>query len=335
MEADADVEREVIAALNGFYDAYAKRDLARVLALLVHEPGLIVFGSGADEKRIGLRAVVAQIERDWSQSQALWAEFTWTAVSAAGNVAWVSAEGLAHWRTENGDGSMPVRITAIFVKRDGKWLMAHSHASVALPTQAEGESFPTSIDAVAAAVDRERPDLRGRVAPDGTVTLLFTDIEGSTAINERLGDQRWLELLRAHNGIVREQLVAHGGFEVKTAGDGFMIAFSSARRAVQCAIAIQHGVAALSLAHPEEAVRVRAGLHTGEPIKDADDFFGKHVVLAARIAAQANGGEILVSSLLRELTESAGDIRFGSGRSVELKGLSGAHNVYDVRWQET
>jgi class 3 adenylate cyclase len=79
------------------------------------------------------------------------------------------------------------------------------------------------------------------------------------------------------------------------------------------------------------------GLHTGEVIKEGDpdgrvDFFGKHVNLAARIAAQASGGEIVVSSLLKELTASSGDINFGGGREVELKGLSGAQQIYTVAW---
>jgi class 3 adenylate cyclase len=191
----------------------------------------------------------------------------------------------------------------------------------------------SSIGAVAASVQAEQPDLRPHAAPDGTVTLLFTDIEGSTAMTERLGDRRWLELLRAHNGIVREQVAAHEGFEVKSQGDGFMIAFGSARRALQCAIEVQRSLAARNEEHPEEPIRVRIGLHTGEAIKEAEDFYGRHVVLASRIADEARGGEILVSSLLKELTESAGDIDFGEGRDVELKGLTGKHRVFDVAWE--
>ncbi len=334
MKADAKTEAEVLAALDQFWEAYAKRDLAAVIALLAPDPDLIIFGTGIDEKSVGLREVLAHVERDWSQSEAVWIEFGWRSVSAAGDVAWVAADWVVHYRTNDADGSISGRLTVVFERRDGKWLVVHLHGSAPLAGQAEGESFPTSIDVVAAAVQREQPDLRGRAAPDGTVTLLFTDIEGSTALNERLGDQRWLELLRAHNAIVREHVDARGGYEVKTAGDGFMIAFSSAHRAVQCAIGIHRAVAAFSQAHREEPIRVRAGLHTGEPIREADDFFGKHVALAARIADGARGGEILVSALLRDLIESRGDIHFGAKRSVELKGLSGAHNVYDVRWQE-
>ncbi len=94
-----------------------------------------------------------------------------------------------------------------------------------------GATVTDSIDLVAAAVSLERPDLRPHASPEGTVTILFSDIEGSTAANERLGDRRWLEVLRAHNRIVRREVAAQRGFEVKCQGDGFMIAFGSARRA--------------------------------------------------------------------------------------------------------
>ncbi len=188
----------------------------------------------------------------------------------------------------------------------------------------------TSIDAVAASVEVERPDLPPKaVAPDGTVTILFTDIEGSTAMTERLGDQRWLELLRGHNAIVRKRVAAHEGFEVKSEGDGFMLAFQSARKALECAVDIQRAFAERNES-ADEPIRVRIGLHTGEAIKEADDFYGKNVILAARIAGQAQGAEILVSSLLKELTESAGDIAFGEGLEVELKGLAGTHRVFEV-----
>jgi class 3 adenylate cyclase len=201
----------------------------------------------------------------------------------------------------------------------------------------------TSIDAVASTVYEEKPDLQKHAAPDGTVTLLFSDIEGSTAKTEELGDQRWMEVLREHNAIVREQLAAHDGFEVKSEGDGFMLAFQSARKALQCAVALQRDFEARNKGSEEEGgkveeIRVRIGLHTGEVIKEGDpdgrvDFFGKHVNLAARIAGQATGGEILVSSLLRELTASGGDIAFDDGRDVELKGLSGGQRVYGVGWE--
>jgi eukaryotic-like serine/threonine-protein kinase len=188
----------------------------------------------------------------------------------------------------------------------------------------------TSIDAVAIAVKSERPDLQRHAAPDGTVTLLFTDIEDSTGLTVRLGDQRWLEILRAHHSLIRLQVQGHGGFEVKCQGDGFMLAFGSARRALDCAVAIQQAVEAGNTSHPDAAIKVRIGLHTGEALKEADDFHGKHVVLAARIANYAQGGEILVSSLLRELADTGAGIAFDAGQDVELKGLTAVHRVFRV-----
>jgi class 3 adenylate cyclase len=187
-----------------------------------------------------------------------------------------------------------------------------------------------SLEIVAASVDTERPDLSAAAAPDGTVTLLFSDVEGSTQLTERLGDTRWLELLRAHHRIVRGQVHAYGGFVVKVQGDGFMVVFPGARRAVQCARAIQEAITAEFAEKPDGPILVRIGLHTGEVVKEEDDFYGKNVVLAARIAEQARGGEILASDVVRELAESSGDISFDDGREVRLKGLTGTYRMFRV-----
>jgi class 3 adenylate cyclase len=189
-----------------------------------------------------------------------------------------------------------------------------------------------SIHVVAAAVARERPDLVGHASLDGTVTILFTDIENSTAMFEKLGDLRAHEILHEHNAIIREQLAAHQGFEVKSMGDGFMLAFSSARRALLCAIAIQRAFEAWGDKHPDDPIRVRIGLHTGEAIKEGGDFYGKTVILASRIAGEATGGEILVSSTLKDMIESAGDLRFEESREVELQGLAGVHRIHKAQW---
>ena len=189
-----------------------------------------------------------------------------------------------------------------------------------------------SIYAVASQVEHARPDLRAHAAPDGTVTLLFSDMEGFAAMTDRLGDLRAREVIRRHNRIVRQQLAAHGGYEVELQGDGFLLAFGSARQGLLCATAIQRGLGADAEVHTDEPIRVRIGLHTGEALRDADKFFGKTVILAARIAAQAGGGEVLASSLVRELTASAGDLRFGAPREVELKGFAEAQRVYPVEW---
>jgi class 3 adenylate cyclase len=194
----------------------------------------------------------------------------------------------------------------------------------------------TSIDRVAISVHAEKPDLRPHAAPDGTVTIMFSDIEGSTEKTDRLGDKAWMEVLREHNTIVREQIAARAGFEVKSEGDGFMVAFGSARRALECAIELQRAMARRNESG-EEPIRVRIGLHTGEAIKEGDpdgraDFFGKNVILAARIVGQAKGGEVLASSVLKALMEGS-DITWSEPRMLELKGLSGTHEIWPVVWE--
>jgi predicted ATPase/class 3 adenylate cyclase len=197
----------------------------------------------------------------------------------------------------------------------------------------DSDSATGSIHVVNSTVQARRPDFSSHMTPDGTVTLMFSDMEGFTTMTERLGDIGAREVIRAHNAVVREQLAAHDGHEVELQGDGFLLAFGSARRGLLCAIGIQRAFAAYNQTHPEQPIRVRIGLHTGEALKDADKFFGKAVILAARIAAQAKGGEILVSSLLKELTQSVGDLRFGKAREVALKGISERQRVFSVEWQ--
>jgi class 3 adenylate cyclase len=173
---------------------------------------------------------------------------------------------------------------------------------------------------------------RTQSSPEGSVTILFTDIEGSTELVERLGDWMWMKLLRTHDDIVREQLSAHGGLEVKHQGDGFMIAFDSSREAVRFAIATQRAFAEHAAAHPDQALRIRIGVHSGFAVRESDDFFGRSVIVAARVAALAEGGEILVSDDLREYASSDDSLSFGPARTVELKGLRQPRIVHGVAY---
>jgi len=170
-------------------------------------------------------------------------------------------------------------------------------------------------------------------APEGTVTIMFSDIAGYSEITDRLGDLAAHDLIRTHNAIVREQVHTQGGHEVKSHGDGFMVAFSSATRGLRCAVAIQKAFEKYCLEHPQEPIHVHLGLHAGEPVRDEDDLLGRTVIIASRLSDLASPGEILVSSLLHDLAESAGEFRFGEPRNVELKGISSAQTIYPVDWQ--
>jgi class 3 adenylate cyclase len=184
---------------------------------------------------------------------------------------------------------------------------------------------------VAQSIDSRRPSFAPHAAPDGTVTLMFSDMEGFTEMTERLGDLAAHDVVQTHNQVVRQSARMHNGHEVELRGDGFLLAFASARMAALCAIDLQRTFAAHREKNPHQPIRIHVGLHTGEAIKDADKFFGKSVIQAFRIADQASGGEILVSSVLKELTESGGDLEFGEPRELELKGLSGIHRVYPLQ----
>ena len=182
--------------------------------------------------------------------------------------------------------------------------------------------------------DDWKDDLRSHAAPDGTVTILFSDMEGYTEMTERLGDLQAREILYAHNQIIREHVVACGGYEVKSQGDGFMIAFAGVSKALRCAVAIQRALLDYDDKHPDEPIRVRMGLHTGEALKEADDFLGRTVIVASRIADEAKAGQILVSALLKELTDGTGEFVFGDLREVRLKGLSQTYRIYPVEWED-
>jgi class 3 adenylate cyclase len=140
-----------------------------------------------------------------------------------------------------------------------------------------------------------------------------------------------MELLAIHNTIVRAQLDEHGGYEVKSQGDGFMVAFPTARHAALCAIDIERALLRRA-ARSDFPIRVRIGIHTGEAIHRQGDFFGRSVVLAARIAAHAQGGDILTSSLVRDLVAERGDIELRDAGDAQFKGLDGRHRLFAVSW---
>ena len=164
-------------------------------------------------------------------------------------------------------------------------------------------------------------------------TILFTDVEGSTALTQRLGDAKARKLLRDHERMIREALKSHGGSEVKTMGDGFMASFSSATKALECAIAMQRAFAEHNES-AKEPVSVRIGLNAGEPIAEDHDLFGTAVNLAARICGHAEAGQILVPIVVRELTAGK-QFLFADLGETELRGYEDAVRLYEVSWRET
>jgi class 3 adenylate cyclase len=142
-----------------------------------------------------------------------------------------------------------------------------------------------------------------------------------------------MKVLSAHNGIIQRHVDKWQGTVVKNQGDGFMLTFGGARRALRAMIEVQRDLDQFARDNPDKGVRVRVGVHTGEVISEDGDIFGKHVMLAARVGGLADGGEILVSSLVREIAAARGDLTFGDPRAVALKGIEGEHIVYPLLWE--
>jgi len=169
--------------------------------------------------------------------------------------------------------------------------------------------------------------------PEGTLTLLFTDVEGSTDLTTRLGDEEAQKILRSHRQLVQRQVEQFGGQQIKGTGDGSMIAFTSARRAVECAIAIQRAVRDRNEGYPREAVPVRIGINSGEVIREEGDLFGATVNAAARIAAKASGDQILVAETVKALLGAVKDVEFADRGRFRLKGFADRWRLYQVLWE--
>ena len=172
----------------------------------------------------------------------------------------------------------------------------------------------------------------GRVAgEDGTVTIFFSDIENSTHLNTQLGDSRWIKVLSAHDRLVETYVEKYRGLIVKSFGDGHMVVFSTPALAISASLDIQRALGAnwnRSRELRRTPIRVRIGLHSGTAIERDGDYFGQNVALAARVAGEAQGGEILVTAEIAQAL--ADEYDFVPALAVELKGFEGEQELFHV-----
>lgn len=239
--------------------------------------------------------------------------------------------GSTHGTTVDGeplDGDRVVGVGSVIAL--GRTTITVIGSGTASPTPPPPASSLTSIERVADEVAQEAVELGSKVSAERTMTIVFTDIESSTEISAEMGDARWFEVLDEHSRMVKAEVARFGGQIIKSVGDGFMATFESARSAAHATMAVQQRTTAAGT-----PFRVRVGMHTGEAVLGGDgDLFGRHVNLAARVANAADGDEILLSSITREIVDSMGDLHFGPPRNVELKGLAGAYQVHPLLWNE-
>ncbi|MCR1786645.1 adenylate/guanylate cyclase domain-containing protein [Nocardioides carbamazepini] len=181
------------------------------------------------------------------------------------------------------------------------------------------------------ASDDERADILNMADSDGTVTLFFSDIEDSTPLNDRLGDATWVKVLAAHDRVLRTRIERYRGQVVKTAGDGFMVAFRDTEAACRAALGIQRDLPRDVTLRRYGPILVRIGVHTGQVVARDGDYFGRNVAMAARVANLARGGEILASDAVRDALDDDAALALVERDAVELKGLTGEHVVWEIR----
>lgn len=306
--------------------AFRQGDLERFFATYSSASGLTVIGTD---------------ESEFVEDRARFVDYVRTQFELVGGTpfgegmvdAWV--EGDVGWTTTRSTVTSnaverALRVTSLFRLELEGWRIIHEHWSVGMPNQEVlGVPLAYGLDRVVDAVENERPDLTGLAAGDGTITLVFTDIEGSTALNGSFGDEAWIKVLRAHNAVIERLTDAHRGTVVQRVGDGYMLVFPAARRALRAALAIEAEIRG-TFDDPGSPIRVRMGVHTGEVIRDANEFFGQAVNYAARVAAAAGGGEILASNLVHDLVSADRSFTFGAPREVEMKGIDGRQIVHPL-----
>jgi class 3 adenylate cyclase/tetratricopeptide (TPR) repeat protein len=169
-------------------------------------------------------------------------------------------------------------------------------------------------------------------APTQTVSMLVTDLVGSTAMADRIGPVAAEELRTEHFGLLREALERTGGREVKNLGDGLMTVFDSARQSLSCAVAMQQAVETRNR-HADEPFGVRIGVSLGDVTVEEGDYFGQAAVEATRLCAQAEGAQIIVNALVRQVAGAREDDRFRSLGGLELKGLSEPLDAFELLWE--
>ena len=207
---------------------------------------------------------------------------------------------------------------------------AHRDAHGGLPS----EVIPVEQGAVEQFLGNvEDPSQVGREAESAFRTILYTDIEGSTDLTQRLGDDGAMRLIRIHDEIIRQALTDEGGRIVKHTGDGIMASFSSVQAALATAVGIQAALGEYNAADPEAPLRVRLGMSAGEPVTEGEDLFGAAVQLAARLCDLARPGTIVVSGVVRDLAIGKA-FSFSAPRSERLKGFPEPVSVHELLWSE-
>ena len=211
------------------------------------------------------------------------------------------------------------RHSMVFVIEDGLWRCVQAHVSIPVANEESfGVALTTTLIDLVGSLDGDTLVPIGGV--EGTAILMFTDIEDSTVLAQEMGDKLWSETIDDHDRFIVATVEKHAGTVIKTLGDGALLSFGGARAALRCAGDLQAGFA-------ERPFAVRIGIHAGDLVRTEDDVVGLTVNKAARVAAAAAGGQVVISSIVRELVGGTDEFSFGDPFLVELKGIEGVHEL--------
>jgi class 3 adenylate cyclase len=322
---------ELVNFMEQCLTMFGDSSIGNSVDMLARSPGTLTIGTAPGEWWMGYEVNEAATRLQYEEFNQIGSHsYNIQEIHAfrEGSVGWIAA------RAELSIGTLdpiPLRFTAVVHREGIYWRFVQMHISEPVSNreieQSLGRPMTTTIDDILLLVqDHDVPATA--VAADGSVTIAFTDIADSTELMGTLGEERWLELLAWHDHVARSQVEVFGGTVVKGQGDGFMLAFASPGSAAACAMAMQR---VLSQGWEDVPLSVRMGLHCGTAKSEDGDYYGRTVVIAARISGHASGGEILVSQEVQE--RLAGSLPLDQARELSLKGLTGEWQVFSIRWR--
>lgn len=310
---------EIEAVVRRFLSARGSGDAGRIRNLFSESPYLRLIGTDAHEWYSGTDEAVRVMDAHW-QAFGDWNDTLLNLEAFEdGEAGWAALEG----KRTRGDGEeYRYRVTIGLRLEGGSWRFTQIHYSVPVANQeTSGVELTQTLSDLLASVGASAAAVTDQV---GTSTVVFTDMVDSTPMSASMTDREWSQLVVDHLAVLEKIVAAENGIVVKTLGDGAMFAFNSASSALRAASRIQSAM-------EQSGIQIRIGVHSGDVVQDRDDYIGLTVAKAARVAAAADGGQILVSSTTAGLVNSQ-EFEFGVQRPFELKGLDGIHQLQLLEW---
>ncbi len=319
--------KELEAVVRRFLDARVDLDVDAMKALNSRSEFLRQIGSDRDEWVQGFDATV----QSWidNQFQDSWrvAEASLLRIEAYenGETGWAAVE---QERTLVNGQVFIFRITMVFILENYAWKLVQIHFSIPVADeQVTGVSLTSTLTNLLASIDTDDGSDDALDGTVGTASVVFTDVVGSTSLSQSMGDGAWSKAITDHFSAVETIVVRNGGAVVKTVGDGGMYVFSAGTAALRAAVEMQR-----SATHGgQQRLELRIGIHTGDVVRTTSDYLGLTVNKAARVAAAADGGQILVSASTVDMINNA-EFEFGPPIVADLKGIEGTHELLPLNW---